>query len=105
VQVAHGIVHRPAKPWTATVHSLLRHLLAAGLPVPEPLSLDDAVETVRWVLGEAGQDCWPHQLGLAWVASAGHLLRRVYEATRTWEPPPDAVWAVPESERSAARRG
>lgn len=96
VRVVSGVVHRPAKPWTKTVHNLLRHLLAAGLPVPEPLSLDGAVEMVRLVPGDAGQDCWPHQLGLEGVASAGHLLRRVHEAARTWVPPADAVWAVPE---------
>ncbi|MBF5082370.1 phosphotransferase [Quadrisphaera sp. INWT6] len=66
------------------------------MPVPEPLSLDGAVETVRLVAGDAGQECWPHQLGLEGVASAGHLLRRVHEASRTWVPPADAVWAVPE---------
>lgn len=72
-----------SKPWTKTIHSLLRHLLAAGMPVPEPLDLEGAVETVRLVPGDAGQDCGPHQLGLEGVASAGHLLHRVHEASRT----------------------
>ena len=36
-----------------------------------------------------------HQLDLAGVRSAGALLRAVHDASRSWSPPPDAVWAVP----------
>ncbi|MEH3077850.1 MAG: phosphotransferase [Quadrisphaera sp.] len=95
VLIVGAVVHRPAEPWTPTVHSLLRHLLDAGLPVPEPLGTDGRVERVRLVAGDAGQDCWRHQLALSGVASAGRLLRRVHDASRTWRPPADAVWAVP----------
>jgi Ser/Thr protein kinase RdoA (MazF antagonist) len=77
------------------VHSLLRHLHQAGLPVPEPLSLDERIERVRLLPGNAGQGSWPHQLEEAGVRSAGSLLRRTHDATRTWRSPPDATWSVP----------
>lgn len=35
-------VHRPAGPWTPTVHALLRHVRAKGFRLaPEPLGIDD----------------------------------------------------------------
>lgn len=89
------VVLRPAKPWTGTVHHLLRHLRDRGLPVPEPLGVVDGVERVGLVPGDAGQDAWPHQVHLDGVRSAGRLLRRVHDATRSWVPPTDAVWSVP----------
>ncbi len=95
VQIDGGVVTRPVKPWTATVHSLLRHLFDAGLPVPEPLDIDGDVERVGLVAGDAGQDCWPHQLETASVRSAGRLLRLLHDATQSWTPPADAVWAAP----------
>jgi len=98
VQTDGNVVTRPAKPWTSTVHHLLRHLHAEGLPVPLPLSLDETTETVTLVVGDAGQQSWPHQLELSGVESAGRLLRRVHDATATWTPPNDAVWSVPVEE-------
>ncbi|MFT4136130.1 GNAT family N-acetyltransferase [Microbacterium sp.] len=95
VRIDGDTVVRPVKPWTATVHSLLRHLHDAGLPVPEPFGIDAGFERVRLVRGAAGQDCWPHQLETSSVASAGRLLRRLHDATQDWMPPADAVWAVP----------
>ena len=64
IEISGDVVRRPAKPWTPTVHSLLGHLYAAGLPVPEPLDLDENTETVRLLPGAAGQDAWPHQVSL-----------------------------------------
>jgi Ser/Thr protein kinase RdoA (MazF antagonist) len=95
VEIHGDVVTRPAKPWTATVHHLLRHLHAEGLPVPLPISLDEATERVTLVAGDAGQQSWPHQLELTGVASAGRLLRRIHDATAAWTPPRDAVWSVP----------
>ncbi len=87
-------MRRPAAPWTETVHSLLSHLRAAGLPVPEPLGIEGSVEQVRFVPGAAGDEAWPHQVSVGAVRSAGALLRAVHEATRGWVPPPSARWAV-----------
>jgi len=88
-------VRRPAAPWTETVHSLLRHLWSAGLPVPEPLGIEGTVEHVRLVPGAAGEEAWPHQVTIGAVRSAGALLRAVHDATRGWAPPAGARWGVP----------
>ncbi|WP_350271551.1 phosphotransferase enzyme family protein [Frondihabitans sucicola] len=95
VRVEGDVVFRPRKPWTSTVHSLLRHLYDQGLPVPEPLGIDADTECVRLVPGDGGEAAWPHQVSLDAVASAGELLRRNHDATRSWRRPEDAVWAVP----------
>ncbi|WP_302183617.1 hypothetical protein [Rothia santali] len=36
VRVEGDVVRRPRKPWTPTVHALLRHLRSHDLPVPLP---------------------------------------------------------------------
>jgi Ser/Thr protein kinase RdoA (MazF antagonist) len=95
VRIRGEVVIRPRKPWTPTVHSLLAHLHARGLPVPEPLGYDDQEEQVRLVPGEAGVDAWPHQLELAGVRTAAALLRQVHDASADWQPPADAQWSVP----------
>jgi Ser/Thr protein kinase RdoA (MazF antagonist) len=101
IEIVGGVVRRPAAEWTPSVHALLRHLVDAGMPVPEPLEIADGVETVRWLPGRAGEEVWPHQTSLAGVRSAGVLLRAVHDATLTWSPPDDAVWAVPAEPGSA----
>ena len=105
VRIDGGLVHRPAYPWTATVHDLLRHLHAAGFVVPEPVGLDTTepasdgaaigVEAVRFVPGVSGADAWRLQATDEGLRSAARLLRQVHEATRSWIPPADAVWAFP----------
>lgn len=88
-------VRRPRKPWTPTVHALLRHLGAQGLPVPRPLGLDERFEYVSLVSGIPGDEAWPEGLSPDAARSLGRLLRAVHEATRTWTPPPGALWSVP----------
>ncbi|BAK35802.1 hypothetical protein MLP_27880 [Microlunatus phosphovorus NM-1] len=105
VRIDGGLVRRPAYPWTATVHDLLRHLHAAGFVVPEPVALDTTapasdgaaigVETVRFVPGVSGADAWRLQATDEGLRSAARLLRQVHEATWSWTPPADAVWAFP----------
>lgn len=95
VRINKNVVERPAKPWTPTIHALLKHLHASGLPVPEPLNISAGVEHVRLIPGDSGSDAWTHQLEVESVRSAGQLLRRVHDATVGWVPPTDANWAVP----------
>ena len=96
VTVVDDLVLRPARPWTTSVHALLRHLRARGLDcVPEPVGVRDGVEALRWIPGDAGPAAWPHQVTAAAVRSAGELLRRVHDATTDYEPPAEAEWAFP----------
>ncbi|ROS72299.1 phosphotransferase family enzyme [Curtobacterium sp. PhB130] len=99
VVVDGDVVRRPRKPWTLTVHSLLRHLHDQGLPVPEPLDTDEHFEFVRLVPGDGGDAAWPHQTTTAAVASAGALLRRVHDlfdwdVARPAEPVSDVAYAL-----------
>jgi hypothetical protein len=89
------VVRRPAAPWTPTVHALLRHLRAAGVPgVPEPLGVEGEVERLRFLPGASGAQCWPRQATEHGLRSAARLLRAVHEASSTFVPPAGAVWAV-----------
>lgn len=96
VSIEGTVVRRPRKPWTETVHSLLRHLHAEGVPVPQPLDADDLYEYVTLVPGDAGDDAWPAgQLPPEAARSLGTLLRRTHDATVGWAPASGARWSVP----------
>ncbi len=96
VTVVDGLVLRPARPWTTTVHAVLRHLRGQGVTcVPEPVDVRDGIEGVRLLDGDTGPDCWRHQLTEDAVRSAGALLRRVHDATEGFEAPAGAEWAFP----------
>lgn len=98
-------VTRPTAPWTATIHSLLAHLVAQGLPVPEPLELTADHEVVRFVPGDTVDDTKSHEVPVASVRSAGRLLREIHDGTRTWRPPANAVWSVPPEGSSVVCHG
>lgn len=96
VTIRDGLVLRPARPWTPTVHALLRHLRDQGLTsVPEPVGLRGGVEALAFLPGDSGGDAWRHQATDAGLRSAARLLREVHQATRGWEPPRDADWGLP----------
>lgn len=96
VELTDETVTRPAGPMSKTVHSLLRHVREQGLDcVPEPLSLDEATETLRFIDGDSGGDGWQHQHGERGLRSAARLLRRIHDASTTWQPPDDAVFVGP----------
>ncbi|MFF5233688.1 phosphotransferase [Dactylosporangium sp. NPDC000521] len=89
-------VRRPAQPWTATVHSVLRHLEDTGFAgAPRPRGLDDqGRERLTFLPGDTlGERQWP-----AWLRSddalrqVGAWLHRLHAATATFRPPTDAVW-------------
>lgn len=89
------VVRRPAQPWTPTVHALLDHLRRRGLTcVPQPVGVEEGVEEVTALPGDAGAQCWPHQATDRGLRSAARLLRTVHDATRGWSPPEDARWAL-----------
>lgn len=90
------VVTRPSSPTSPAIHSLLRHLRARGATwAPEPLGIDGDTERLAWLAGDSGGDAWAHQHDDAGLASAARLLRAVHDASRGWEPPPDAVWSMP----------
>ncbi len=77
-------VHRPAGPWTRSVHALLRHVRAVGFTaVPEPLGFDEAGNEIVTFL--AGEVCnYPLSAAAASeeaLVSAAQLLRAYHEAT------------------------
>jgi hypothetical protein len=92
-----GEVRRPAQPWTATVHSVLRHLEDAGfVGAPRARGFDDqGRERLTFLpgltLGETSP--WPD-----WLRSddalgqVGAWLRRLHDATAAFRPATDAVW-------------
>ncbi len=96
VKLTDETVTRRAGPHTRTVHSFLRHLRDQGLEcVPEPLSLDGDTETLRYIEGHSGGDGWQHQHDERGLRSAARLLRRVHDASTSWQPPRDAVFNAP----------
>jgi Phosphotransferase enzyme family len=96
VELSADTVTRPAGPQSRTVHSFLRHLRDKGLDcVPEPLSLNDETEVLRYIDGESGGDGWRNQHDEQGLRSAARLLRRIHDASADWVPPKDAVFDAP----------
>ena len=87
------VVIRDAGPWTPAVHALLRHLEDVGFPAAPRLvgaGLDhDGREVLTFIDGEFTQ---PGPWSLDGAAALGSLLRDLHQATRSFRPPPDAVW-------------
>ncbi len=94
-----AVVHKPASPWTSTVHALLRHLENAGFDgAPRALGFDgQGREMLTYLPGDTVGDRvpWPR-----WAFSDGILvqvgrwLRRVHDATVSFVPPADERWFI-----------
>lgn len=87
------VVLRDARPWSATVQGLLRHLAQAGFAaaprVIEPGFDGHGRETLMFVDGEVrSAGLW----SLEGAFVIGQLFRALHDATGGWVPPPDAVW-------------
>ncbi len=87
------VVHKEARPWTATVHALLRHLEAvgfAGAPrLVGPGYDQQGYETLTYIAGEVNA---PGPWSLEGAAQVGALLRDLHEAAASFRPPADARW-------------
>ena len=86
-------VLRPARPWTPTVHALLRHLERAGF-AGSPRVVGEGYdgqghEVLTFI---EGAFVHPYAWGDEGIAQAGQLLRDLHDATATFRPPPDALW-------------
>ena len=94
-----GVVHKPARPWTPTVHALLRYLEGVGFDgAPRTLGVDDqGREMLTYLPGDTvgDQDPWP-----AWVwrdstlIQVGGWLRRLHDATANFVAPADERWFI-----------
>lgn len=90
-------VRRPAQPWTATVHTVLRHLEDRGFDgSPRVRGFDDqGRERLTFLAGETLGESWPWP---DWLRSddalrqVGAWLRGLHDATWTFRPGGDAVW-------------
>ena len=93
------VVHKPARPWTPSVHAVLRHLQNRGFDgAPRALGFDDqGREMLTYLPGETigGQTRWP-----AWASADSMLiqvaqwLRRVHDLTADFIPPADQQWFI-----------
>jgi hypothetical protein len=90
-------VRRPTQQWTATVHSVLRHLEDTGFDgVPRARGFDDqGRERLTFLPGQTLGETWPWP---DWLRSddalrqVGAWLSRLHDATATFRPAADAVW-------------
>ncbi|MDE2839374.1 MAG: phosphotransferase [Chloroflexota bacterium] len=93
VQRQGNVILRHARPWTPTVHSLLRHLEEVGFSgAPRVVGsgfAPDGRETLSYIEGEFTHP-WPWSIEGA--AGVVHLLRKFHEATASYRPPSHAVW-------------
>jgi Ser/Thr protein kinase RdoA (MazF antagonist) len=91
-------IHRPAGPWTPTVHRLLSHLHDQGfVAAPEPIAIGDALETVSFIPGEAGEYPWTDDVASeAALVTTARLLRHYHDAAATFPRSADDVWSQAE---------
>jgi hypothetical protein len=89
-------IRRPVQPWTATVHSLLRHLEAVGFPyAPRALGFDEqGREVLSYLEGESGPAGWAKVVNEQGLSAFARLLREYHDATVGFSPPEGAAWAV-----------
>ena len=88
-----SVVVRETGPWASTVHSLLRHLEAVGFEgAPGVIGSGfDAQgrEVLTYVEGEImNPPPWTDD----GIAGLGALLRRLHDATASYQPPTGAIW-------------
>jgi hypothetical protein len=93
------VIHKPASPWTPTVHALLRYLEEAGFAgAPRALGFDSSGrEMLSYLAGETIGDRMPWP---AWVSAdsmlvqVGQWLRRLHDLTAGFRPPEGERWFI-----------
>jgi hypothetical protein len=87
------VVLRPARPWTPSIHALLKHLERVGFPAAPRLVGSGVGPDGRETLGYiAGQFVHPGRWSDEAVIAVGQLLRDLHAATASFVPAADAVW-------------
>jgi Phosphotransferase enzyme family len=88
-----GVVVRETGPWGRSVHALLRHLHDGGF-AGAPCVVGDGFdqqgrEVLTYVEGEVIAPApWSDQA----IHELGSLIRRLHDATASFQPPADALW-------------
>ncbi|MGE0057305.1 MAG: phosphotransferase, partial [Dehalococcoidia bacterium] len=87
------MILREARPWSRTVHALLRHLESVGFDAAPRIvgtGFDDSGrEALTFIEGETmAKGPW----SLDACFAVGRLLRRLHDLTATFVPPSDAAW-------------
>lgn len=88
-----NVVSRPSGPWTASIHSFLRHLHATGF-TSAPSIIGSGVdsegrEMVSYIDGEfIHPGPWSDDA----LVDVGQTLRRLHDTSLTFVPDADAVW-------------
>ncbi|WP_167510042.1 phosphotransferase [Curtobacterium citreum] len=80
------------------MHQLLTHLHEQGfVAAPEPIALGDALETVTFVPGVAGNYPWSAEIaGEAALVTSARLLRQYHDAAATYPRSATDVWSQAE---------
>jgi hypothetical protein len=87
------LVLREAGPWTASVHTVLRHLEAQGFDAAPRLAGSGFDERGREVLSYVeGEVINPAPWSDAAMHRLGEMIARLHDAMRSFVPPPDALW-------------
>jgi hypothetical protein len=94
-----GVVHKPASPWTSTVHALLRHLEDAGFDgAPRAVGFDDqGREMLTYLPGDTvgNRYPWPEWVYMdSTLIQVGRWVRRVHDATVSFVPPAEETWFI-----------
>ncbi|MEV6982280.1 aminoglycoside phosphotransferase family protein [Sphaerisporangium sp. NPDC051017] len=88
-------VRRPMRPYSLSVHALLRHLEAVGFDgAPRALGVDErGREILSYVPGRAAMfPLAPHVMTDETLAALARLVRRFHDAVAGFVPPAGAVW-------------
>lgn len=87
-----GTVRRLARPWTPSVHALLRHLDAVGFRgAPRVLGIDEqGREALTYIVGRDGRvaRCYDDQA----LIEVAEMIRGFHDAIASFTPPPDSHW-------------
>lgn len=86
-------VRRPMRPWSPSVHDLLRHLEAVGFPAPRLLGVDGDCEVLTWIDGESGADGWRMVVPEHGLARWGRFLREYHDAVADYVPARGTAWS------------